>query len=612
MYQRNKRITSSFIFLSLLLIGVVYAILQANLQINGVAKIQSNTWDIHFDNIQVNENSVSIGTGDSAATIDPENNCKVDFEVTLSLPGDFYEFTIDVVNAGTIDGMVGTLQKTLIVNNEVVSEVPEYLIYTVTYSDGIEIEENHKLEAGTTESYLIRLEFSRNIEELPSAVTINTSLEPQYIQADSSAISKPITSFIDGMSFNAKIKKLAGNSSARYSSSDSNILSFKKSEHEPNLNDMTNENIVSTVDSCSPIYAWYDNGIIYYYSDYNKPFLNADSSYMFHYLNNINLLELEEVDASKVVSMAHMFDFTGFSINGSFQIFFSNWNTSKVTDMNHMFYTAAYQASLINFDISNWDVSNVTDMNSMFYYLGFIKSSVVWNIGDLSNWHTSNVTDMSYMFFRTAVGSQTWNIGDLSNWDVSSVTNMSNMFYQAGDHDASWSIGDLSNWDVSNVTNMSNMFCSSGSYVATNWSVGDLSDWDVSNVTDMSGMFHGTGSNNTINWSVGDLTSWDTSKVKNMKEMFCYAGRNATTWQSIGTLKVYATNIEKIFDNSYKAKATLKIYNNPTVYTNAFNYASISNGLITVDYTNAVTNIDDIIATKTSSSNVVKGSLFTP
>ena len=191
MKKNIKKITTYFIIISLLLIGIIYAILQANLQINGIAKIKSNTWDIHFDNIQVNENSVSIGTGDSPATIDPENNCKVDFSVTLSLPGDFYEFTVDAVNAGTIDAMIGTLTKTIKVNNTVVSEVPNYLNYSVTYSDGLEIIENHKLSAGKTEIYLVRLEYRTDIEELPEATTIETSLEPQYIQADSGAIQPP-------------------------------------------------------------------------------------------------------------------------------------------------------------------------------------------------------------------------------------------------------------------------------------------------------------------------------------------------------------------------------------------------------------------------------------
>ena len=44
MNKKNQKITSYFIILSLLVIGVVYAILQANLQINGTAKISQNTW----------------------------------------------------------------------------------------------------------------------------------------------------------------------------------------------------------------------------------------------------------------------------------------------------------------------------------------------------------------------------------------------------------------------------------------------------------------------------------------------------------------------------------------------------------------------------------------
>ena len=87
--------------------------------------------------------------------------------------------------------MIGTLNKTLKVNNEVVDDVPSFLDYSVTYSDGVEIENNHKIEAGTTETYLVRLEFKTDIEELPEAATITTSLEPQYLQADSNATYHP-------------------------------------------------------------------------------------------------------------------------------------------------------------------------------------------------------------------------------------------------------------------------------------------------------------------------------------------------------------------------------------------------------------------------------------
>ena len=57
----------------------------------------------------------------------------------------------------------------------------------------------------------------------------------------------------------------------------------------------------------------------------------------------------------------------------------NTWNTSKVTDMSHMF---AY--SMFNGDISNWNVSNVISMLSMFAYSPFDKDISKWNI----NWST--------------------------------------------------------------------------------------------------------------------------------------------------------------------------------------------------------------------------------
>ena len=192
MNKNHKKITTYFVLFSLLLIGIIYAILQANLQINGIAKIKANSWDIHFDNVQINENSVSIGTGDSAATIDPENNCKVDFSVTLSLPGDFYEFTVDAVNDGSIDAMIDSTNNTFQVDG-VDSDIPDYLNYSVTYFNGVAIEPKHKLAHNSTETYLVRVEYKTDIEELPSASTLTMSMEIIYVQADETATIVPFS-----------------------------------------------------------------------------------------------------------------------------------------------------------------------------------------------------------------------------------------------------------------------------------------------------------------------------------------------------------------------------------------------------------------------------------
>ena len=214
------------------------------------------------------------------------------------------------------------------------------------------------------------------------------------------------------------------------------------------------------------------------------------------------------------------------------------------------------------------------------------------------------------MFHSAGSNATTFDIGDISNWDTSSVTNMSQMFLSTGKNATTWRIGDLSGWDTSNVTTMSYMFNNAG-YKATTWNIGDLSNWDTSNVTNMSYMFSQAGQNST-SWSIGDLSNWDTSKVTTMERMFQSAGEKATTWNSIGTLKVYATNVYQMFYNCNNAKATLNIYSNPasgtTGYNEVFSGAStVSGSGITVNYSSTTTNIDAIIATKSSNSNVVKG-----
>ena len=73
--------------------------------------------------------------------------------------------------------------------------LPSYLDYSVTYSDGIEIVSKHLLAASTEETYKVRIAYKTDIEasELPSeAVTLNLNFQINYVQADSTAVAKPI------------------------------------------------------------------------------------------------------------------------------------------------------------------------------------------------------------------------------------------------------------------------------------------------------------------------------------------------------------------------------------------------------------------------------------
>ena len=187
--MNNQKRKDYLLILLLLVVGlsVGYALLQTTLTINGTSKIKGNTWDIHFVNLQVTEGSVSIGTGDVAASIQ-SSTTDITYTVTLNEPGDFYEFTVDAVNAGTIDGMVESVTSKL--NNAPITTLPAYLNYSVTYSDGVAILPNQYLKAGDSEKYRVRIEFKKDISatDLPSTVqTLTLDFGVVYIQADNTA-----------------------------------------------------------------------------------------------------------------------------------------------------------------------------------------------------------------------------------------------------------------------------------------------------------------------------------------------------------------------------------------------------------------------------------------
>ena len=125
-----------------MIIGITigYSFLQQSLLITGTSKIKESNWDVHFESINIKEGSVEIDENDSSlkrATIDSTNKTRVEYSVLLNKPGDFYEFTVKAVNAGTIDAMIEKVQSTILVNDvDRTDNLPEWFNYTITYEDG--------------------------------------------------------------------------------------------------------------------------------------------------------------------------------------------------------------------------------------------------------------------------------------------------------------------------------------------------------------------------------------------------------------------------------------------------------------------------------------------
>ena len=201
-------------------------------------------------------------------------------------------------------------------------------------------------------------------------------------------------------------------------------------------------------------------------------------------------------------------------------------------------------------------------MKSIFYNCNSLTEI------DVSDWDTSNVTNMGSIFYNCSALTEI----DVSNWNTSKVTTLFSTFEGC----KNLTEIDVSRFDTKNVTNMSSVF--SG---CSNLSEIDVSKWNTSNVTSMSAMFQ-----NCSNLVDLDLSESDTGNVTNMVNMFfhCY---NLTT--------------------------TIPILGNVANYTIMFYNAATQNGAkITVNYTQEISSlVDNMIATKSSNSNLVKGSQVT-
>ena len=71
--------------------------------------------------------------------------------------------------------------------------------------------------------------------------------------------------------------------------------------------------------------------------------------------------------------MRHKFNGSG-QKSTVFNLNFSNWNTSYVTNLSHMFIYAGRNAAAFNLNLSGWDVTNVTSFDS---FNGSVEDKVI-------------------------------------------------------------------------------------------------------------------------------------------------------------------------------------------------------------------------------------------
>ncbi len=196
--RKTLSLVLCLVLVSVFTLTIAYAALNAVLTIQGTAEVVASTWNIYLDNPRLSPGSEDI----YEPTITGTN--KVNFNTTLSQPGEFYEFVVDVVNAGDIDAMIASIIKT----PDLTEEQAKFLKYEVTYENGTPITTQQTLSKDTTTPIKVRIEYRKDLvaSDLPTAQTVlDMSITLEYTQSDGTGTTIPNNGVkainIDGVSY---------------------------------------------------------------------------------------------------------------------------------------------------------------------------------------------------------------------------------------------------------------------------------------------------------------------------------------------------------------------------------------------------------------------------
>ena len=232
MRRNNKKHKVIAFLFAIILIGLGYAYLTANLKITGTTKIGDARFDVHFENASLNSASSNItfpsnsnsNLAQGIPIIKGENNTELEWHVILNQPGDYYIGKAVVVNLGDIDAVLdfdNSIIKVKIGDSEEVTstfkdikvEYAEGLGFQYlsnNFITGIELDNGYRtnreyLNAGDTiDLYIISGINEKNITneqwESIRGKDITITVDLKYIQGDNNPPSSNSNSHSNGNS----------------------------------------------------------------------------------------------------------------------------------------------------------------------------------------------------------------------------------------------------------------------------------------------------------------------------------------------------------------------------------------------------------------------------
>jgi hypothetical protein len=178
--KRNGKLIMGIIIM-LMFIGIGYAAISSTLSINGIGMFKHNSWDIVWDDIQIKSNVTYIDpdTGDETqGTVEytDDTHTGIEYTAALLIPGDKFEFTVDMWNKGTIPAYASVVDRTtqMLVNEIETSEYSRWFDYSIDYTDGRVIKPLNTLQPNERKNVTVTLELKADItnedlQTLPSS-----------------------------------------------------------------------------------------------------------------------------------------------------------------------------------------------------------------------------------------------------------------------------------------------------------------------------------------------------------------------------------------------------------------------------------------------------------
>ena len=189
--ERKIRIISvAALIITIICLTVAFAALSQTLTINGAATLDAAKWGIKFENLSDGKTSGDAIINDTAVIADDLVTIN-NIDVSLSTPGDSVTYTVDLVNEGTINAEIYSIETPTLTE-----EQERYLNFIVTYDDGQEVKQGDILEQSSRKNITIKIEFDKDITEsdLPKeAQEISLSYGLTFVQTDKTSSTQPGT-----------------------------------------------------------------------------------------------------------------------------------------------------------------------------------------------------------------------------------------------------------------------------------------------------------------------------------------------------------------------------------------------------------------------------------